>query len=396
MAEYTRTKKFPEDYPEDALTILKAMSFTDLKGLNLFGSMSLRGQLYSADYDGYEVVEMEDKTDAQALRSLAKAFRYIVQDLMRMSDVYIGDIKAGMVRDWEIVNSNLKFENGKVMNYNPIRMRMRLDTIFSKGVIDEETHSKWKRLIKDKPTFEDILEMKKEIKPHIVRWSPEEVIQGFKELNGNIRYTLEEAFSSPAITKLDVIGLVQNSRFTDFSIIYQFKNNGKILNIGMDDIEPALKESMYAYYYDKNYFKMAKRMFAIAKYKKDTEVIRKLAPMFNTDLGLIYSVMSDIGTLIYLIEHEKHIPYDRIKYQIDQFKGRLSNVYSLQKWFAEEPFITERIQFLSNMGKRKNRKELFTTALSQIEDHLQKLLSYYAEKMLKGLHLLPIPVNYEL
>ena len=349
MAQYLRTKKFPEDYPEDALTILKAMSFTDLKGLVLFGSMSLRGQLYSADYDGYEVVEMDDKTDAEALRSLAKAFRYIVKDLMRMKDVYIGDIKAGEVSEWKIVADDILVEDSKVKNYNPIRMRMRLDTLFSKGIIDEETHGKWKRLIKDKPNFEDVLEMKKEIKPHIVRWTPEEVIQGFKELQDNKRFTLEEAFSSPSITKLDVIGLVQNARFTDFSIIYQFKNKDKTLNIGMSDIEPALKESMYAYYYDKNYFKMAKRMFALAKYKKDYPIISKLAPMFNTDLGLIYSVMSDIGTLIYLIEHEKHIPYDRIKYQIDQFRGRLANIYSLQRWFSEEPFINERIRYLSSM-----------------------------------------------
>ena len=396
MAEYLRTKKFPEDYPDDALTILKAMSFTDLEGLTMFGSMSLRGQLYSADFDGYEVVEMDEKTESEALRSLSKAFRYIIRDLMRMKDVYIGDIKAGMVKDWQVVPDNIKIEDGKVKDYNPIRSRMRLDTLLSKGIIDESEHSKWKRLIKDKPSIEDILEMKKEIKPHIVRWTPEEVIQGFKELKDNIRFTLEDAFSSPAITKLDVIGLVQNSRYTDFSIIYEFRNKDKVLNVGMSDIEPALKESMYAYYYDKNYFKMAKRMFALAKYKKDNSIIAKLAPMFNTDLGLIYSVMSDIGTLIYLIEHEKMIPYDRIKYQIDQFKGRLSNIYSLQKWFSEEPFIMERIRFLASMGKRQNRKTLFVSALKEIEGHLQKLLSYYSERMLKNLNLLPIPAEYRL
>jgi len=396
MTEYLRTKKFPEDYPDDALTVLKAMSFTDLKGLTLFGSMSLRGQLYSADYDGYEVVDMDDKTDEQALRTLSKAFRYIIKDLMRLPDVYIGDIKAGEISDWKIVSDDIKFEDGKVKGYNPIRMRMRLDALFSKGIIDEETHSKWKRLITDKPTFEDILIMKREIKPHVVRWTPDEVFQGFKELKGNIKFTLEEAFSSPAITKLDVIGLVQNARFTDFSIIYQFKNKGKILNIGMDNIEPALKESMYAYYYDKNYFKMAKRMFALAKYKKDYEIVRKLAPMFNSDLGLLYSVMSDIGTLIYLIDNEKHIPYDRIKYQIDQFKGRLANVYSLQRWFIEEPFINERIRFLASMGKRKDRKGIYVTALSQIEEHLQKLLSHYAKMTLEKMNLLPIPANYTL
>lgn len=396
MAEYLRTKKFPEDYPEDALTILKAMSFTDFKGLTIFGSMSLRGQLYSADYDGYEVVEMEERSDEIALRSLAKAFRFMIRDLMRMQDVYIGDIKAGMVREWNVIGDEVKIVDGKVEKYNPIRSRMRLDNLFSKGIIDEEEHSKWKRLIKDKPSIEDILEMKKEIKPHIVRWTPEEVIQGFKELKGNIKFTLEDAFSSPAITKLDVIGLVQRSRYTDFSIIYEFRNKGKVLNIGMSDIEPALKESMYAYYYDKNYFKMAKRMFALAKYKKDNAIVAKLAPIFNTDLGLIYSVMSDIGTLIYLVEHEKQIPYERIKYQIDQFKARLANVYSLQKWFAEEPFINDRIRFLSEMGQRRNRKEIYVATLQQIEEHLQKLLSYYAERMLRNLHLLPIPESFRL
>ena len=106
--------------------------------------------------------------------------------------------------------------------------------------------------------------------------------------------------------------------------------------------------------------------------------------------------MSDIGTLIYLIEHEKHIPYDRIKYQIDQFRGRLANIYSLQRWFSEEPFINERIRYLSSMGKRKDRKGLYITALSQIEEHLQKLLSHYSKAMLEKMDLLPIPSNYKL
>ena len=53
------TKKYPADYSDDVLTVIRAMSFTKGKKVKLVGSYTLRNQIYAGDVDALELVPIK-------------------------------------------------------------------------------------------------------------------------------------------------------------------------------------------------------------------------------------------------------------------------------------------------------------------------------------------------
>jgi hypothetical protein len=62
---------------------------------------------------------------------------------------------------------------------------------------------------------------------------------------------------------------------------------------------------------------MAKRIFSILKRSKG-ELADKLNTLFNSDLGRLYSLISDIGTILFLLDNEAIIPIKKIQYEKNQ------------------------------------------------------------------------------
>ena len=61
------------------------------------------------------------------------------------------------------------------------------------------------------PNIEELGEIKKALRFHIVRWKPAEILKGFKIVRGR-KYTLKEAFKDPSLFKMDIM-------FSRFAII---------------------------------------------------------------------------------------------------------------------------------------------------------------------------------
>lgn len=182
---------------------------------------------------------------------------------------------------------------------------------------------------------------------------------------------------------MDVVSWVQNSRFTDFSMIYQFKHGGVLLNPGMRDFEASIRENIYVLKHDGNYFKMAKRMFALARFRNHQKEIELLSNMFNSDMGRLYHVYGDIGTLESLVENTSSLPYSRIEFEIDQFKGRLSNI-GLPKYLEEEGYVFHLIDEIIGMRKSTYTKERLLELLEKLKKRLYELLTFYARQYLRS------------
>jgi hypothetical protein len=369
-----REKSYPANYPADALAIINAMSFSDGKNVKILGSMGMRSQQYAGDYDLFEKVQTKG-SEQEALRGLADKFQQIIKTLLGTKNVFIGDIKSGAIPEWEILNSNAGIVNEKVENYNAVECRHRIDELEKAKVISGGEAKFAHSLIKDTMTAEDLIEAKKELKFHIVRWSPSEVLQGSKVLRDKKRYTLEEAFSSHSLSKLDVIGFVQNNRFTDFSIIYEFFNNGKALNNFPLNVAQALKEDVIYYKSHGNHFKVLKRMLALAKLNKDSTTVDKLIPVLNSDLGRLYLIISDVGTLIELLENERKVPMNLVRFQLDQMKARMGNIYNLPDFLSEEHDL---IGDINAILKMTNKAQLLSR-LHQIKSKMEGILNTNAK-----------------
>lgn len=374
-AGVTQEKKFPESYPEDVLEVLEAMSFGP--GLALVGSMALRSQQYAGDYDAYEVVEMHEKTDLEAATKLRKQFQDIVAKLRKMKNVYIGDIKAGVVPEWRVLPEDAKVSGKKVKGYAYESSIKKVDELREKKIITPSEATEAKALLHRRPTVAQFLQAEDKLKFHIVRWNPMEIAKNKKVLRDGSILTLEQAFLSPTVAKLDVIALVQNNRFTDFSVIYEFKNKGKTLNPAIADIGASLQEDVDAYKATGNYFKALKREFALAKYKDDRKRMEQLTEILNSDLGRLYHIVGDIKTLVDVVKDFDNAKLPTIRYEIDQFKSRLSNVYSLPSYLNKESSIIADIQRILKLPRTKMAKPLM-----ELGERLDSILQSEARKRL--------------
>lgn len=367
MADVTVRKQYPDGYSHDALQVLNAMSLTGGKHLNIVGSMSLRSQIYAGDYDAYEVVHSKgDLSDA--LRSLVSKFKDVIRKLQDLPYTYIGDIKSGSIESWKVLTEP----------YNYHDAQKKLKQLRADNIITQDEYYQAKKHIRPNLSRFEKLEALQAIRFHIIRWSPEEVLKGFKILRDGRKFKLEDAFQSPTITKIDAVSWVQNSRFTDFSVIYEFHHNDTILNPAMKDIEESIRENIYVLRQNGNYFKMAKRMFALAKYKGYTRELRILSGMFNGDLGRLYHVYGDLGTLESLIESNRSLPFTKIEFEIDQFKSRLSNV-GLPDYLKDEDVIFSTLEKMIQLRKESYTREQLLNLVGKLKDSLYELLSKNAK-----------------
>lgn len=375
-----RTKDYPEDYPADAVSILDAMAMDN--DLTLVGSMALRSQQYAGDYDGYEVVNKKGNIKS-CLVSLRQRFQDNIKKLRLMPNVFIGDIKAGVIDAWRVIPRTAVVRDDKIEGYNSVACNSIVDELLKAKVITELEAKEAHSLLKPQPTIPEFLMAKQTIKFHVLRWSVPEILANYKELRGGGHITLEQAFHTPGITKLDVIGLVGNNRFTDFSVIYEFRCNGKVLNPEKIEIRVSLEESVLAYIAEGNYFKTLKRLFALAKLLNDNQTLEELNPILNSDLGRLYHIVGDINTLVNLLDENKRVPIATIRFEIDQFVQRLSNIYTLDSYLKKDDAIVAEIHRILKLPESKMRLPLEKLG-AELDSILQKSSKPIVEAFRKG------------
>lgn len=376
------SKEYPTNYPADAIAILDSMSVTKGKGVELVGSMSLRSQQYAGDYDANDIIEMKMKTDKDTLDHCASLFKEAIRRTSKIANAYIGDIKCGEVAEWRVFGSDkdTRVHNGQVVGYNAETSRSKVRDLRKAQIITPTEEKEALALLPSNPTPLQLVKAKDSIKFHIVRWSVAEVLEGEKRLKDGRTYTLQDGFSSHGLTKVDVVAWVQNNRYTEFAMIYFLFNNGKALNPMKFDYEDSLKESILYYASEGMYFKVLKRMFSLAKFKDDKKQMEKLTEILNSDLGRLYHIVSDIRTLVFLLEEQSKLRMSDIKFEIDQFKGRMANIYAL------DPFLKKEFVFLgyiSSALKATSSKQLLGV-LKSMDKAMSDILGKASQKFSGG------------
>lgn len=385
----TYIKKFPEDYSNEVSDIIKKMSLTDGADVNVVGSMGLRTQLYANDYDCFEKIEVQRNMDFYATK-----FQKVVERLMDTPLCYIMDIKCGAIKEWQIIDDDVVIEDGKIKNFDEDNSKRKLEYLKDKNIISNYEFNFIIRKIKNGITIDELFELKDFCKFHIVRWSPREVLKGSKKLIDGSTYTLTQGFLSKSLSKLDVISWVQGNHFSDFSIIYQFFSKGRPINglpLDNESIIKSVKDDVVYYLHKKNYFKMCKRLFILAKMTNDTLLIEFLTNMFNGDLGRIYILYGDVATLENLVENDANIPFDKIEFEIDQFRQRLSNI-TFPEYFKKRTRIFDIIENLENIESHNRPKML--KELKSMKKYLEDLLSEQTKKHLESKKLLPLSERF--
>ncbi len=379
-------KEYPEDYSNEVRKIINTISLTNGEYITVYGSNSLRNQLYASDYDCYETIEL-----TKNIGYFVDKFQFKIKKLMEMPSVYIMGIICGKIPEWEILDPNIKIVDDKVENYNQEKSKERLKAVFDKKIITaSEFHYINNKL---KPTIkpDDLFSLKQDCSFHIIRWTPQDVIKGYTKLINGQKFSLKQGFLSKSIIKLDLIAWVNGNHFTDFSVIYQFTHKGQPINGIQLFLDTTLREDILSFFNDGKYYKMAKRIFAYALLEDDKNTIKELTTLFNSDLGRIYVVYGDILTLQNLIQNENDIPYDKILFEIDQFRNRLANI-TIPAYLKERTRLNDVITHLHNIENHNRPKML--KELASMKKYLEKLLNDETKKYLIKIGLLPLPKKY--
>jgi len=368
MSAILKEKAFPSQYPKDAVMVLRAMSFSEGTKIKIVGSQALRSQKYAGDYDVNELVEGTFPTRQEALEYYAKEFQKIVKRLDSMKNVYISDIKAGLVEEWRVIPKNgaYVFKDAK----------QKIDSLLESKVITTEEAKTALSVLKPRPKKLDILKARDSIKFHIIRWTPEEVLKGVLTLRDGRKYTLEEALGSPTITKLDVIALIQG-RYTELSIIYEFHNGSEVLNPDFIDPERSLRDSIRLLQSEGNLFKVIKRKFSLAKLKNNKKDIEKYNAILNSELGKLYIVYSDVKTLITLLE-DIDLPPKKLQRALGGFRQRLRSIYALEDYLKTEETTLSK---LDSAMKSKDPLPILREVEEQLSSHLLKATPLYGGEL---------------
>ena len=393
MDEIYKNKAFFNGFSQDIQAVMKAVSFDNMHGLNLFGSMGLRSQQYASDYDLFQYVHTAESSNETALRKLATEFKFIVHSLTKMKDIYIGDIKAGSIEDWKVLSDKTYIDGNRVMNYNFFDASEKLESLKRQNIITADEYSTSKKLIVSNPTPQDYILMVKEIKFNVLRWKPKDISNGYLTLRNYKVVTLEEAFSQPAITKVDVVAYLRSNQYADVSIIYQFMNNKHVLNneavnAPIQKQEYGIKTDILYYMNTGFYFKVCKRIFTLMRMKGVCSDCMKVNSILNdSQLGILYTVYGDIGTILYILEDTPELPIQRIENEVDQFKNKLSNIYKIPQYLDHEPEI---FKIIDRITKAKHNREELITELTELSEILFTALNSYTLKLMKFSELYPI------
>lgn len=381
------TKKYPADYSDDVLTVIRAMSFTNGKKVKLVGSYTLRNQIYAGDVDALELVPIK------SVGECVKRFKGVVAEVLKIPYTYISDIKCGSVDEWKVVPDNMVIKEGKVENYDKSLILDKVLHLYDTKIITAEQLRIAKYMLKDNVNAVEFLALRKELRYNILRWSLKEIIAGYKTLQDGRKYTLEQGIQAPTITKMDVVSWIAGNHFTDFEMIYEFKLRGKIINPGLRDMDLAIRESVLLMRREGNYFKMAKRMYALARYFGYKHDLEPLNDLFTGDLGRLYGIYGDANSLKYIIENVSDIPKEKVDFEVSQFIQRLANIV-LPTYLRREDEILRVVNKLRDTTIYKHNNPVMIDLLDRLRYYIFIILSNYTLRYLKAKRLFPVPSKY--
>lgn len=111
--------------------------------------------------------------------------------------------------------------------------------------------------------------------------------------------------------------------------------------------------------------KVAKRTWQLSTYINDQDMLNKLSPLFQSDIGLLNQIASDIDVLKLMFARldQSQLPLDEMIEEVDQFKARLS---TFQEVKLDEEMIVEHHR---KYGK-KSDIEMIVDNLTHLEKDL--------------------------
>lgn len=302
--------------------------------VKLVGSNQRRGMLYTSDYD--IMTELKGRAD-----TLAEHFQKVMKEIPN-KEYYFMDFKCGL--DSRLIYN---FEEDDLTTYlkNPL-----ISKLYKKKILDSKGEERVK-LIRDL---------------FILRWTRQDIINGFIKLIDGSKYSLIEALQDNTVIKLDVI-IPIGDRFAEVSELYTFlqkvDDNKDIIQSLADDI------SKFRY---NNTMKSLKRLYSIINLENPNDKrLLVLEKFFNSEYGMLNKAANDMDVLLLLTEKHPNIAFDKIVSNLQMIKEQIS----LSSIASKKQILT-----LDKITPTNYRK-----IIENMIDYLRGLINPEAKQLLRSL-----------
>jgi hypothetical protein len=157
-----------------------------------------------------------------------------------------------------------------------------------------------------------------------LHWTLDEILDTKKKYDKNKTKFFDDALLEGTV-KLDIIYRLNYGDFIEISMIYMI-NSEKV------NIIHELKNDIEEYLHNGRKFKALKRCFSLYSIENNQSKLYTLIKLFNSDLGLINKVISEITIYIQLLElYPSEVPLEEIFFSIQNgIKYFLSCIFRIK------------------------------------------------------------------
>lgn len=340
-------KPYPNAYSREVLKNIKLLNFSDTDSAVPFGSYIYRIQKYPGDIDLVEKFENVGTVD-DLVKKFKKKLVDMVKNIVNLRVHYMMEFKMGLDKFYDIdigtLRNNVytpnpqafdivkKFKDAGLLSGNDVGLIY--DTIKDNKYLTSDHYDIIYNIFREK---------------RVLRWSDEEILQGYKIEQDGSKITIEQALKYNSHVKIDMITKIEEKfvEITNFLfLVTTDPNNGKtyLVNFGIEyndsylqkrigvELPKEIEKLFYSSFYY-NPFKGAKRMWALARHLRDVKMLGLLKDLISGNVSLLYMLKSEIGTMLRLLErlhkNKKSFPKESINKNLELIKERIGYVITL-------------------------------------------------------------------
>jgi hypothetical protein len=317
-----------ESLTPDIKKIMDILTIESKSPPQIVGSFRYKAHEYPSDIDLYEPVHGCCNFDTST-KSIAKKIQNMIKKIRENRFTYLGDFKAGIDNRYFIDIGSYDPEKNKLEGYDQYKIVERIADIYKQRLLTKTEALEIIELVHENPNAYQYQKLRDAIrKYYVLRWTAEELLQGFKILLLGRKITLDEAISQGTVVKIDVWALIDD-RFMEitnwFLLVATIDGQNIYLSEKPDMYQKSLKREILLYKNPmfKKHMKLAKRMWLYAISEQDHYTINKLYPLFSSPMAKMSQIQSEMEILIGMLTKLKSPPYHLISKQVAMFKTRI-------------------------------------------------------------------------
>ena len=157
-------------------------------------------------------------------------------------------------------------------------------------------------------------------------------------------------------------------------------------------LNDGLTNEIEKLYYSNLYyspFKGIKRMYALARFRRDENMLLKMIPFVSGDISLLYQLKSELEADEIVLRISRVPPNKSISGHLDKLKIRLAKVKGIPK-----NELIEFNEYLDDIAFNQNNRIIKADMINILIKKFKRIINYYTIEYLSSVNLNPIDKSY--